>query len=108
MNLYHKAIAHYGVAHQILKAAEEHSEYAAALTKYGLALLRGETPVNGKRVDEERADCEIMDRQLDIIFADRNGGKTQEKLRKLDRLSMQITQERRMVSCDETIGGDGD
>lgn len=64
MNIYTKAVAHYGRAHQIVKAAEELSELSAALTKYGLALLEGEELIEAEPVAGELADVEIMLEQL--------------------------------------------
>ena len=98
MSVYHDAINHYGSTLQILKAAEKHAEYAAELTQYGLALLQGKRPKNANQLAEERADCEIMDRQMNIIFADSNGAKTEWKRRKLERLSKMITQETERIT----------
>lgn len=107
MSLYQDAIIHYGHAHQILQAAQELSEAAAQLTKYGQALIRGEKPANGFEVASELADVEIMQKQLDIMLHHLNGAKVQQKQFKLKRLSMRITRNAVEV-FDEEIAGDGD
>jgi hypothetical protein len=108
MTIYHKAISRFGPALQILKAAEEHAEYAAELAQYGIALLQDAKPKNAYQLAEERADCEIMEKQMDIILSNLNGAKNEWKRSKLDRLSKMITNKQSEVICDETIGGDGD
>ena len=90
MSIYREAIDHYGVALQILKAAEEHAEYAAELSQYGISLLQGKVPKNANSLAEERADCEIMEKQMDIVLRDLNGAKSSWKLKKLARLSRVI------------------
>lgn len=103
MSLYQDAIIHYGHAHQILQAAQEHAELAAQLTKYGQSLIRNEKPMNGFEVASERADCEIMDKQLDIMLHHLNGAKVQQKQYKLSRLSARITRKADEVIDEETM-----
>ena len=107
MSIYSNAIAHYGEAHQVFQAAQEHAELAAQLNKFAQALIRGEKPMNGFEVASERADCEIMDKQLDIILLDLISAKVQQKQYKLKRLLMRITPKHEEV-FNEEIAGDGD
>lgn len=62
MNIYQKAVNHYGKEHQLLKAVEEIEELNNELTKF----LSGRE--NNEEVAEEAADVEIMFNQLGIIY----------------------------------------
>ena len=90
MSIYHRIIGHFGVPLQILKAAEEHAEYSARLTKYAISLMLGQKPKNGYELAEERAACEIMEKQMDIILVDLNGAKQEWKRKKLDKMAKMI------------------
>lgn len=83
MNIYVKAISHYGVENQITKSIEELAELIQALAK-------------GKHsnIAEEMADVKIMLKQLEIIH--NNKAEVQDyKTKKLKRLEERINDSKR-------------
>lgn len=75
-------ITHFGAGAQVVKAAEEYAEAAAALAR----LFNEEDPRNLYHLAEEMADAEIMRRQMCIIYPELGEYLEAQFTRKLDRL----------------------
>lgn len=83
MGIYEAAVEKWGAPAQILIAVEELAELQKALLKF---LRYGETEVTLLNLSEERADVDIMLRQLDVIFGDN----TEMEIQKLERLEEKV------------------
>lgn len=86
MNVYEKALAHYGAEAQTLMMFEEMSELQKELCK------RSRGADNIDSIAEEIADVEIMLEQMKILH-DCKGGVSYHKLRKLERLADWLAEE---------------
>ena len=77
-SLYKKAVWKFGMKSQILMAIEEMSELTKALLKFlrNMDHSQGDGKAILDNIDEERADVQIMLKQLDVIF--RNNSKMME------------------------------
>lgn len=72
MDLYEDAVKHFGETAQIMQAIEEMAELIQALNKYLRYIKYGHGNLVDalKKIQEERADVEIMLNQLEVIFGD--------------------------------------
>lgn len=72
MDLYEEAVKHFGQTAQIMQAIEEMAELTQALNKYLRYNQFGQGNLIDalKKIQEERADVEIMLNQLHVIFGD--------------------------------------
>lgn len=86
MNIYERALAHYGAEAQTLMMFEEMSELQKELCK------RSRGADNIDAIAEEIADVEIMLEQMKILH-DCKSGVTYHKLRKLERLAERMEME---------------
>lgn len=86
MNIYERALAHYGAETQTLMMFEEMSELQKELCKHA----RGADNVDA--IAEEIADVEIMLEQMKTLH-DCKSGVTYHKLRKLERLADRLAEE---------------
>lgn len=89
MALYEMAVEKFGTRAQILMAIEEMSELTKALLKYIRCVdqHQGGYEAVYYAVSEQRADVDIMLRQLDVIFGDN----ADMECEKLDHLEMLVT-----------------
>lgn len=85
MDLYERAVEVYGDKAQMIKAAEELSELAAALNKLAISLIWGigDQEELEEKMRGEWADVSVMLGQLHVIFGD-NAEMEMEKLEALD------------------------
>lgn len=95
--LYREATSRWGVASQLLKAAEEASELSAACSR----CLAEASDVRIRHLQEEIADVEIMCAQLRCVFG--NEGVDEQKRGKLERLRRLL-----QLQVEEEEESDGD